>query len=200
METLKMPAHPLTRSQVKAVLKQNMSLRNQALLVLGFQTGFRIAELLSLTLQQVADSLGHIKPILTVSKSHMKGKKRSRTVKLNSDTQRVLKKWVKQLQLRGRARPTDALFQSRQGAKGKALGARQVNNIIKELFTRAGCVGNFSSHSFRKTFAEQCRRIFQGDILKIQKALGHSDIRNTIRYLNYSEEEILEGIESIRYI
>jgi len=130
----------------------------------------------------------------------MKGKKLSRTVKLNSDTQRVLKKWIKQLQLRGRARINDALFQSRQGYKGKALGARQVNNIIKELFAKAGCVGNFSSHSFRKTFAEQCRRIFRGDILKIQKALGHSDIRNTIRYLSYNEAEILEGIASIRYI
>jgi integrase len=194
-----MPAHPLTRNQVKAVLKQTNNLRDQALLTLGFQTGFRIAELLSLTVQKVADLHGHIKPILTVSKSHMKGKKLSRTVKLNSDTQRVLKKWIKQLQLRGRARINDALFQSRQGYKGKALGARQVNNIIKELFAKAGCVGNFSSHSFRKTFAEECRRLFRGDILKIQKALGHSDIRNTIRYLSYNEEEILEIIGSISY-
>jgi len=149
-----MPAHPLTRIQVKAVLKQTTNLRDQALLTLGFQTGFRIAELLSLTIQQVADLHGHIKPILTVSKSHMKGKRFSRTVKLNSDTQRVLKKWIKQLRLRGRARTNDALFQSRQGYKGKSLGARQVNNIIKELFSKAGCVGNFSSHSLRKTFID----------------------------------------------
>jgi len=194
-----MPAHPLTRNQVKAVLKQTNNPRDQALLTLGFQTGFRIAELLSLTIQKVADLHGHIKPILTVSKSHMKGKKLSRTVILNSDTQRVLQKLVKNLKSKGRARGTDALFQSRQGYKGKALGARQVNNLIKELFAKAGCVGNFSSHSFRKTFAEQCRRIFRGDILKIQKALGHSDIRNTIRYLNYNEEEILEGIASINF-
>ncbi|NJO14445.1 MAG: hypothetical protein HC877_01475 [Thioploca sp.] len=45
-----MPAHPLTRNQVKAVLKQTTNLRDQALLTLGFQTGFRIAELLSLTI------------------------------------------------------------------------------------------------------------------------------------------------------
>ena len=74
-----------------------------------------------------------------------------------------------------------------------------MNNIIKELFAKAGCVGQFSSHSLRNTFAEECRRLFRGDILKIQKALGHSDIRNTIRYLSYNEEEILEVIGSINY-
>ena len=194
-----MPANPLTRAQVKAVLKQTSLLRDQALLTLGFQTGFRISELLSLTLGELTDVYGQVKSILTVTKSHMKGKRFSRSVRLNSDTQRVLSKLVKKLKQHNRARRTDALFQSRQGYKGKALGARQVNNIIKELFAKAGCVGKFSSHSLRKTFAEQCRRIFRGDILKIQKALGHSDIRNTIRYLSYNEEEILEGIASINY-
>jgi site-specific recombinase XerD len=195
-----MPAHPLTRMQVKTVLKTTPLLRDQALLTLGFQTGFRIAELLSLTVGGITDSYGQVKSVITVVKSRMKGKLFSRTVKLNSDTQRVLSKLVKKLKQHNRARRTDALFQSRQGYKGKALGARQVNNIIKELFAKAGCVGQFSSHSLRKTFAEECRRLFRGDILKIQKALGHSDIRNTIRYLSYNEEEILEVIGSISYI
>jgi len=194
-----MPASPLTRAQVKAVLKQTSLLRDQALLTLGFQTGFRISELLSLTIGELTDVYGQVKSLVTVTKSYMKGKRFSRSVRLNSDTQRVLSKLVKKLKQHNRARRTDALFQSRQGYKGKALGARQVNNIIKELFAKAGCIGKFSSHSFRKTFAEQCRRIFRGDILKIQKALGHSDIRNTIRYLSYNEEEILEGIASINY-
>lgn len=194
-----MPAHPLTRMQVKTVLKTTPLLRDQALLTLGFQTGFRIAELLSLTVGGITDSYGQVKSVITVAKSRMKGKLFSRTVKLNSDTQRVLSKLVKKLQQYNRARRTDALFQSRQGYKGKSLGARQVNNIIKELFAKAGCIGNFSSHSLRKTFAEECRRLFRGDILKIQKALGHSDIRNTIRYLSYNEEEILEVIGSISY-
>lgn len=195
-----MPAHPLTRMQVKTVLKTTPLLRDQALLTLGFQTGFRIAELLSLTVGGITDSYGQVKSVITVAKSRMKGKLFSRTVKLNSDTQRVLSKLVKKLKQHNRARRTDALFQSRQGHKGKSLGARQVNNIIKELFAKAGCVGQFSSHSLRKTFAEECRRLFRGDILKIQKALGHSDIRNTIRYLSYNEEEILEVIGSISYI
>lgn len=194
-----MTAIPLTRHQVKAVLKNSHNLRDKALLTLGFQTGFRIAELLSLTVGEVTDLLGQVKSIITVTKSRMKGKRFSRTVKLNSDTQRVLSQLLKHLKQHQRARATDALFQSRQGSKGKALGARQVNNIIKELLAKAGCVGQFSTHTFRKTFAELCRQIFKGDILKIQKALGHSDIRNTVRYLNYNQEEILAGIASIRF-
>ncbi|BAP56526.1 hypothetical protein THII_2229 [Thioploca ingrica] len=92
-----MPAHPLTRRPVKTVLKTTPLLRDQALLTLGFQTGFRISELLSLTVGEVADSYGQVKSVLTVAKSRMKGKQFSRTVKLNSDTQRVLSKLVKKL-------------------------------------------------------------------------------------------------------
>jgi integrase len=109
-----MPAHPLTRIQVKTVLKTTPLLRDQALLTLGFQTGFRIAELLSLTVGEVTDIYGQVKSIITVAKSRMKGKQFSRTVKLNSDTQRVLSKLVKKLKQHNRARRTDALFQSRQ--------------------------------------------------------------------------------------
>jgi integrase len=53
-----MTAHPLTGAQVKTVLKTTPLLRDQALLTLGFQTGFRISELLSLTVGEVTDSYG----------------------------------------------------------------------------------------------------------------------------------------------
>jgi len=193
-------ANPITREQVKAVLNQTDTNREKALLTLGFQTGYRGGELLSLTIADLIDNHGNVKPVITVTASRMKGKKHERTVRLNIDTQQSIKVLYKELKVNGCARRGDAIFQSRQGYKGKALGLRQLNNVIKELFAIAGCIGKFSSHSLRKTFAEQCRCIFGGDILKIQKALGHADIRATIRYLSWVDEEILEGIRSINYV
>lgn len=67
---------------------------------------------------EITDIYGQVKLIITVAKSRMKGKQFSRTVKLNSDTQRVLSQLVKKLKQHNRARCTDALLQSRQGYKG----------------------------------------------------------------------------------
>jgi len=129
----------------------------------------------------------------------MKGKKYPRTVKLSPETKQIVATLVKELEATNRARRNDALFQSRQGKKGAPLGTRRVNNMIKEAFTAVGAVGDFSTHSFRKTFAEKCRRIFKGDILKIQRALGHSNIQSTLKYLNYHDEEVMESVGSISY-
>jgi site-specific recombinase XerD len=46
-------ACPLTREQVKAVLKVTTSTREKALLTLEFCTGYRISELLSLKLSDI---------------------------------------------------------------------------------------------------------------------------------------------------
>lgn len=192
-------ANPLTREQVRMVLTNATSTRDRALFTFGFQTGFRIAEILSLTIADVCDLNGNIKPIITVTKSRMKGRKYPRTVMLSTETRQVLSALVQELEETNRARRNDALFQSRQGKKGSPLGARRVNNMIKEAFTAVGAVGEFSTHSFRKTFAEECRRIFKGDILKIQRALGHSNIQSTLKYLNYQDEEVMESVGNISY-
>jgi integrase len=58
---------PLVISALK-----DFSLRNQALIILGLNTGFRITELLSLTVGQVWDA-GKVKPQLRVSRAQLKG-------------------------------------------------------------------------------------------------------------------------------
>jgi integrase len=192
-------ADALSRQQVRDTLSSIHNVRDKALFLFGFQTGFRIAELLSLTIADVCDSVGNIKPIVTVTKSRMKGKRQPRTVRLSLETQAILGLLVEELESKNRARRTDAVFQSRQGRKGLPLGTRRVNDIVKRTFVSIGAVGRFSTHSFRKTFAEECRRIFSGDILKIQRALGHADIRATLKYLDYQDKEVMESVGNISY-
>lgn len=192
-------ADALSREQVVAVLDSTQNIRDRALFLFGFQTGFRISELLSLTIADICDPSGSIKPKITVPKSHMKGKKKSRTVILSQETQAILRVLVKELVVQNRARKTDAIFQSGHGRRGMPLSARRVNEIVKKTFMAIGAVGNFSTHSLRKTFAEECRRIFSGDILKIQRALGHADINSTLRYLDYQDKEVMESVGAISY-
>jgi integrase len=56
---------------VIAALK-DFSLRNQALIIFGLNTGFRITELLSLTVGQVWDA-GKVKPQVRVLRAQLKG-------------------------------------------------------------------------------------------------------------------------------
>jgi len=53
---------------------KEFSLRNQALVLLGLNTGFRITEILSLTVGQVWDA-GHVKPQVKVSRAQLKGRR-----------------------------------------------------------------------------------------------------------------------------
>ena len=81
-------SRPLTRSQVKAVLGITDSIREKALLTLGFATGYRISELLSLTIADVSTN-GVIHSYVTVKAGNTKTKE-GRTVLLNSDAKKAL--------------------------------------------------------------------------------------------------------------
>jgi site-specific recombinase XerD len=79
-------ARPLNRENMKAVLKATNSIREKALLTIGFCTGYRISELLSLTIGDVSTD-GVIHSHVTVRAANTKTKV-GRTVLLNSDAER----------------------------------------------------------------------------------------------------------------
>lgn len=81
-------SRPLTRKQVQAVLRVTESIREKALLTLGFATGYRISELLSLTIADVSTK-GVIHSHVSVKASNTKTKQ-GRTVLLNSDAKKAL--------------------------------------------------------------------------------------------------------------
>jgi integrase len=73
---------PLTDDEVDLVLQSfggRYALRDRALFLLGIYTGFRITELLSLRLADVAPHQ-QVVPRITVPRRHMKGKYASRSV------------------------------------------------------------------------------------------------------------------------
>ncbi|MEN8220928.1 MAG: hypothetical protein ABFS56_32160 [Pseudomonadota bacterium] len=88
-----METRPLTRHEIKMVLSQADKPRDKALLVLGFNSGYRISELLSLHIADVFTPRKNgwqVRDVITVEKDKMKGKRRARSIRLNSDAKRVL--------------------------------------------------------------------------------------------------------------
>jgi len=206
-------ARDLTRAEVKGILAATDSLRNKALLVLGFNTGFRINELLSLKIKDVFNlKQKSVRTHVTVEARNMKNNK-SRTIKLNSDAAKVLLLWCKEL-IKQCFTPDDPLFVSRETLKKpvmvngvekictvfKALSSRQVNNILKTLADLAGIdTARLSSHSFRKTFAKAIYLVSGRDLTRVQYALGHSSVTTTIKYLLFAITEIDTLVEGISY-
>ena len=147
-------SRPLSRLQVKAVLKATTSIRQKTLLTLGFCTGYRISELLSLTVANVSTG-GQIHSHVTVKASNTKTKT-GRSVLLNSDAKKALATLVEWLKSKGLTDTATPLFLSQKRTTNgalKAISRQQAHDLLKALFALIGEFGNVSTHTLRKSFA-----------------------------------------------
>lgn len=199
---------PLTSNEVKAlkaVFGGRLGNRNRALFMLGINTGFRISELLSLTVGDILDFDGKIKERLTVSRRYMKKKQTSRTVKLNKAAAAGVKPWLLELKGSGVVHTTDVLFPALR-RDNKAISRVQAWNILKAAYKACGLKGHLATHSMRKTFANNIHnhfltRVANGEAIdafrSTSKALGHVDIKSTDQYLSFLEADLDESIDAI---
>jgi integrase len=177
---------PLTRENVKAVLKATTSIREKTLLTLGFCCGYRISELLSLRVGDISTN-GQVHSHVTVKASNTKTKT-GRSVLLNSDAKKALTLLLNVIGIDSKT----PLFISRQcdvNGEVKAIN-RQA------LFALIGEFGNVSTHTLRKTFAA---RVYEqtGKLELVQIALGHKSISSTISYLQFSNDDVDNAIMGI---
>ena len=188
-------SRPLTRQQVKGLLALTSSIREQTLLTLGFCTGYRISELLSLKVADVSTN-GIIHSHVTVKAANTKTKT-GRTVLLNADAQKALRRLVDVIGTT--ANGQSPLFVSRKhDANGnlKAISRQQAHELLKALFAKIGEFGNVSTHTLRKTFAA---RIYEqtGKLEIVQIALGHKSINSTISYLAFGNDDLNRAIMGV---
>jgi len=187
---------PLTRIEVKQVLKAGNSIRDNALLTLGFSTGYRISELLSLKICDVATTTGEIFHSVYVAKTK---NGEGRSVPLNTDSRKSLKRLIAQLLEDGHDMNTP-LFGGRKNQFKVAIKRQQAWRIIKKLFELAKVVGGkLATHSLRKTFASRMKEALKGDLQQIQAALGHKSITSTIAYLGFDIGEVNQAIQGLSY-
>jgi integrase len=192
---------PLTDAEVSLVAKSfggTFAARNRALFIVGHRTGFRISELLSL---RVGDVMQHGKILdqIGVQRRHMKGgkagKTSGRTVKLHPEARAALSVWLEVLKrMRSALAPELPVFCSQvkdptTGLK-RAVSREQAWRILKEAFNANELQGKLGTHAMRKTFANRCYDLLKHDLVKTQRAMGHSNINSTVSYLSFREEEI----------
>lgn len=189
---------PLSDEEIRDVCKAFVgehATRDKALFLLGIATGFRISELLSLRVGDVYQ-YGRVVERVTVARAHMKKKLSSRTVKLNDLAQSAVNAQVEELQRRGDVTTDTFLFKSRKG-ENQAITRQMADKVLRDAFEVCEVAGRLGTHCMRKTFANKVYQNLGGDLVKTQRAMGHSNINSTVKYMSFRDEEIDEAIDAI---
>ena len=170
--------------QVNALLsapdpRDELYLRDRALLELLYATGMRASEVTSLPVEQVNLELGYVRCI---------GKgRRERIVPMGQMAIDALKHYIALLRptlLRGRV--TNALFLSRTG---RPLDRTSVWRLVRKYAKAAGIDSHLSPHTLRHCFATH---LLAGgaDLRVVQELLGHADIATTQVYTHVDEAHL----------
>lgn len=179
---------PFTDDEIDLFLEHCKPM-DKALFCLGIRTGFRISELLSITWGQIIDDSGSkIRGTVEVPKRSVKGKTSSRRVPIHPQAQDYLDAWARM---------------SYRDPKGKVFPISRVTawRHLKKLLPKAGITedkGRVATHTLRKSFARKMYDALEHDLFRLQKAMAHSSVAITVKYLRLDDEEIDDAIRKVK--
>jgi len=188
----------LTPIEVEKVLESfagENRLRDRCLFLLGTKSGFRISELLSLTIGDLVQN-GQVADRVGVARKYMKLKSEGRCVVLHPVAKAAIAERISELKAQGQDKPETYLFQSQRG-QNMPLGRIGAWCLLKKAYRSLGLTGKCATHSMRKTFADRIYTKLAFDLVKTQRALGHRSAQSTLSYLSFKEEEVEAAILSI---
>jgi integrase len=175
-----------TDSLIKNQLEGAKRYRDLLLLVVGINSALRISDLLQLRVGDFFDEEGTIRQQFSIREE--KRDKRN-VVVINASMRDALEKYQV-------AYPH--FFSSKRSGPNysRPLTRVQAWRLITEMCGAVGLVGNFGTHTLRKTWGYQARQA--GVPLElIMHKLDHSNIAMTKRYLGITDDElraIAEGL------
>ena len=178
-------AKVLTPSEIDKLFAWGLTTsRDRAIFGICLHTGCRISEALATTTRDL--NMGYI----TLKKRVTKGKKRTRMIPITDPLQELLDTFLKEYQ------PKSFLFPASPNAKTtKHLTRAAADLILKAACQRVGLVG-VSTHSFRRTALTQMHNA--GIPLRvIQEISGHSSLETLQRYLEVTDQQILDAVKAI---
>jgi integrase len=160
-------------------LERDKELKFALLITTGSYIGLRISDLLQLRWNQVL----HQEFFTVVEKKT----KKVRKITINPELQQILNRLFKEIG----ADAEDLMFVNRFG--NKPFSVQYVNARLKEIFTKYGIKGQYSSHFMRKTLG---RRVWEVNkysdqaLLLLSQLFNHASISTTKIYLGIRDNEI----------
>lgn len=179
-------------NKIKIALKGTKNQqRNNILIEIGINTGFRIGEILSLKVKDVYTSSGDIHDKIAVQKQYMKNKTGSREVVISDRLRKELANYWKYIKEIARTWKDYYLFHSFRGDPAKKISYRNIEKMIKQVCEKAQIkIEQVGTHSLRKTYCSEMYSQLGNNIRQLQGAMGHSSIAVTEKYLPQKWEVI----------
>jgi integrase/recombinase XerD len=173
-------------------LTKFVELRDATAILLMYQTGIRIGTLTNLKTKHIDIDAQTLKIDGGILKNHQ-----SIHLPFDDTLARLIDVLIAQNELVRKAARTnnDLLFITKNG--GRIATSPTNNNLIKRLGKYAKDFGlkNINPHALRRGFAKNL--LGKGaNIALISKALGHSDIAVTTRYLHLDKEEVANSLRN----
>lgn len=198
------PPEVATPAEVAAIIAQcslraPTGIRNRALLVLLYRSGLRIGEALALRpadldLRHHRVRVLHGKGSRTTGKGSASGGRSGKATmrSVHPDASDALARWLDRRRALGiRGGP---LFCTLEGGK---LSAGYVRDALARYARRAGVTRRVTPHTLRHTYAAELEAAGVSP-LRISKALGHSSIAVTHRYMDHlTNGDAIEALAAV---
>ncbi|MBR4401039.1 MAG: tyrosine-type recombinase/integrase [Synergistes sp.] len=163
--------------------------RDLCLLELGFHTGLRVQDLLSLRISDIAQKAGSKWQVARFYVVNEQKTRKGKQVEIVKSARDAIERQLNALDACGMAAAGGWLFPSpyRQGVK--PLSRRQAGRLIKKIARQAGVTEPVACHSLRKSFGYHAFRSGV-DIMYLKEIFNHSDIAITKRYIGITQDEL----------
>ena len=166
--------------------------RNLMLFLLARATGYRMQDIIELTVGEIKDALdkGYFEIQeqkqykqwqSEVAKNPNRKKPKKRVAKIGPTLEKHLKQYLK-----GKKR-SEFAFPSKKGNGNEALTQKSYSDKLKEVGIAIG-LEHITGHSPRKTYATKIYNETKGNLEAVRIALGHKSIEETKRYLGLKEQ------------
>lgn len=174
----------LNPARIRSLLDGTLNLKHRLMLALAYGCGFRLSELVHLTLEDLEFDRG----IIHVKKG--KGSK-DRIVTYPASLAGTIREYLRTY------RPRTFLFESRE--PGRPLSPRSFQAVFEKARCRAGLTIEGGIHSLRHSFATHLLE-HGTDLRSIQVLLGHANSKTTERYTHVAAHHVAAITSPIDYL
>lgn len=165
--------------------------RNLMLFILGRSTGYRLGDLVKLTIGQIKDALHDGYFLIQESKQYeqwktslVKNPKKKKPEKREAPIGKNLEKYLREY-VKGKKRSEYAFPSSKN--INEHITTKAYSSILTSVGNSIG-LKNISGHSLRKTYATKIYEESNKDLEQVRVALNHQSIEETKRYLGIKEK------------
>jgi len=155
--------------------------RDLAIFTLGINTNLRASDILRVRVGQVRGLLPEEHFTIREKKT-----KKEKSITINRTVHDAIGKLLTTMT---DAADEEPLFQSRKGDRC-AIKVPYLSTLVKGWCREINLVGNFGSHTLRKTFGHMHRVINKTDLPTLMEMFNHSTQKQTLTYLGIQDEEI----------